>query len=134
MSAVLALAPTKSVAVNVLPGTYSHTAYDPQAAQVVLSVNTDGTVSITGDFPQSYQWLSGGLASDYEVKFETVSGVPNYGLADTWQALTNNRAIGVVADGPDVSSTFTFTIKIRRVGTVTDLDSAEVTISAVSLA
>lgn len=129
VSGVLCLAPTRSIQLNAADGSYAHDVITPSTAQVLLTVGTDGNVTITGNSPTSYQWLLGGNASDYDVRFATVSGVPTSGTADTWQQLNSNRSVsaGQIAVG---TAAFSFTLEFSLTGAATAIESGTVSLTA----
>jgi hypothetical protein len=74
---------------------YIDFALSPTDARVTFSVNSDGTVLVTGDTSgtlDSYNWLTPTTGStSYYVRATPTSGTFSSGTTGTWLALTSNR-------------------------------------------
>lgn len=75
----------------------------PTQAEVVLTINRNGTISGSGNFASpNGNWITPANATigdSYEVEFHVVSGDTPSGTLDTWLALTANRSVSFTTSG-----------------------------------
>jgi len=113
----------------------------PKTAGAGFSFNMDGTVDDwdrntgTTQISTATDWIipNGSASSDYQMAYTSFSGsaltTDEFGGADTWVAMSENREVRIITDtDPEVLSC-TFTMQVRR-GTGPVLSSAVYTINA----
>lgn len=105
----------------------------PVGAFCRFTMLTDGNmVETEGTSPPNafHQWLgSGGVASDYEVRMTTISGMLSAGTTGTWLAMTSNR-FWEVEQSTTGSRTYQGTLEIRRASDSVVLDSCTITMES----
>lgn len=112
--------------------TYSHTGTGGAGGDCRIQVDTDGDIYQKGglDTKQDDWLLSGGTASEYEVKADVVSGTVDVGdSTGTFLALTTDRQWGV-QESALTTDTLELTITIRHATNTSDSISFTAELSA----
>jgi hypothetical protein len=105
-------------------------------AEATYQLGSDGVARFLraseGNGVYSPEWLLGGSASNYEVRFTSLSGSPSAVAFDTWLPLTSSRSVSVSASQPGFGETTnTGTVKVEiRTSSGLILSSATITLSA----
>lgn len=128
---IAASAAGSSVTLTLNSATYDASTLTPGTATATYSVKSDGTVSVslTGGSGSSYSWISGGLPSNYEVRFTPTTGTVSTGTTGAWLALTTTRTITVQRTTVGLKSA-TVTVEIGLLGTSSALATASVVLNA----
>ena len=107
---------------------------DPDDATCELSFNNDRTITKTADEPLAEtSWLSGDVASNYDIRVTPTSGTYSSGSASTgtWLNLGTNRSWNVVRTSPGPAKACTATFEIRMAASpFTVLDTETITLTA----
>jgi hypothetical protein len=132
VSAVLALAPTRSVALRVDDGSYEHNVIDPSDASVSFSLLGNGNASITGDTPTSYPVVTGEPISNFDVRITETSGTLSFCwiTVATWTNWTTTIEARVDKTTIGAAKTCTFTVELSLAGAATAIESGTITTTA----
>lgn len=102
--------------------TYTDTTFDPGTAGVTLAINSNGSLTATGDNSgtlDSYNWITPTTgSSSYFVRATLIGGSFSSGTTGTWLALTSNRTWSVSQSGAGTrTANATFEISSNSSGT-----------------
>lgn len=99
--ALLGTGPTATFRLDT--NTYTNTTFDPGTAGVTLAINSNGSLTATGDNVgplDSYDWITPTAGSTtYFVRATLIGGSFSTGTTGTWLALTSNRTWSVSQSG-----------------------------------
>lgn len=118
--------------VDVQAGTYSQTSVSPDGVNLTLSFSNTGLVSVVGGSGPAYSWLTNGVASEYSIYFQLNSGSLDSGTVNTWLNLATSHSWNITVTESPAEQSATATISIRRDSDGLVLDSADITMSAVT--
>lgn len=113
-----------------LPATINGHDQNVSGAQSALHAGADGSYYATGSVTsEGGFWLVSGDITDFDIRFDLVSGSPSGNATDTWLAV--GIGLSWAADAASgFSSTVTGTLRIRATGGGADLASSDVTLYA----
>lgn len=122
--------------VSITGQSISQISSDPSDAYARYQLDSDGKVykftGTTAGTPTTYieDWVDpNSSASNYECFATLTSGTLDTGTTGSWLALTSDRMWGIQQTSVG-SKSATITVKIRKIGTTTDLTSALITFNA----
>lgn len=127
---------TKMDSAHMEAATCNGVAISPANALGRFRMSSDGDAyrgDTAGVFTSIFTWLTGlGAASDYEVRWTTVSGTLTGGTDGAWESLgtTRNWTRNRTSDTPG-TTTVVGTVEIRNASTLVVLASATITIQGI---
>jgi hypothetical protein len=133
MTAILAAAAGArfiSVAATVQLSNQTITKISKTTSTATYQITSDGTVRNQASTVLE-AWLTGGSASNYEVRATVTTGSINSGTTGSWLSCSSNRAWSITNSDPDTNASAVLLIEIRDSATQTVRASASITLIAV---